>query len=357
MEQPNIEKNEKFSVIRSSSSWIEGAALLQLAQVSNFEHMDKCVGLPDLHPGKGAPVGAAFLSKNDYIYPYLIGGDIGCGMSVAVFPGLNSRQLNQSKMVKKIKKLEKTESQKFESDLGFVGGGNHFVEMQKVVDILIPGVIEKDDTLATIHSGSRGLGAYILNQYVSRNNSNCVEVSTELGQWYLGEHEKAIDWAKNNRAALLDKLSICLGEEAKEILDIHHNYLEKAPGMPGQWLHRKGAASSHNELAIIPGSRGDYSYLVRPKANSVSLDSIAHGAGRRWMRSNCKCMLEDKFSVQSLEKTKLGSVVICEDKDLIYEEAPQAYKKISQVIDDLLAFDLIEVVAIVAPVITYKTAN
>ena len=74
-------KMNKPIIIASDQSWIEGDAIAQLNHVAGLPGMEKAVGLPDLHPGKGIPVGAAFLSK-DIIYPHLVGNDIGCGMGL-----------------------------------------------------------------------------------------------------------------------------------------------------------------------------------------------------------------------------------------------------------------------------------
>ena len=122
------------------------------------------------------------------------------------------------------------------------------------------------------------------------------------------------------------------------------------------WLHRKGAAPADQGPVVIPGSRGSLSYLVRPKPdNKTALLSLAHGAGRKWKRSDAESRLSHRYRVADLQKTDLGGRVICEDKALIYEEAPQAYKDISQVISDLEAFGLIDIIATLKPVITYKT--
>jgi release factor H-coupled RctB family protein len=83
--------------------------------------------------------------------------------------------------------------------------------------------------------------------------------------------------------------------------------------------------------------------------------SLAHGAGRKWKRSDTKGNLSQRFKIEDLTKTALGSRVICEDKDLIYEEAPQAYKNIDIVIQDMVDAGLLEVIAVFRPVITYKT--
>jgi release factor H-coupled RctB family protein len=107
---------------------------------------------------------------------------------------------------------------------------------------------------------------------------------------------------------------------------------------------------------MIPGSRGTFSYLVNPIGDHYqNAYSLAHGAGRKWKRSDTKAHLSNRFKREDLIKTNLGSRVICEDKDLLYEEAPQAYKNIDIVIQDMVDAGLIEVIAVFRPVITYKT--
>ncbi len=105
----------------------------------------------------------------------------------------------------------------------------------------------------------------------------------------------------------------------------------------------------------MPGARGDYSWLVQPVASDISLHSLAHGAGRKWMRTECKGRLSAKFSPAQLARTGLGGRVICRDKQLIYEEAPQAYKSAQSVVDSLAQAGLIVPVARLRPVLTLKT--
>lgn len=351
----------KLNIIKTSNSWIEGSAVLQLQNSSNLEYMKYVCGMPDLHPGKGYPVGASFVSHSNYIYPYLIGSDIGCGMRLDILTDLTSDKIKLEKTKKQLMNLEKIKLPNIlqdDEEFGFVGGGNHFVEVLKIKEILIEqDYLNKNSCLLMSHSGSRGLGHQILSSYIDKNKSNPVNVNSDLGNWYLSKHEQAIIWAKKNRDFLSKKASFLLGTESKNILDIYHNFVEPYQEENDTFIHRKGAASSFNDLVVIPGSRGDYSYLVKPIASDISLFSLPHGAGRKWQRNNCKCMLEDKYSAKSLEKTNIGSFVICEDKDLLYEEAPQAYKKISSVINDCLEFNLLEVVAIMQPIVTYKFAK
>ncbi len=85
-----------------------------------------------------------------------------------------------------------------------------------------------------------------------------------------------------------------------------------------------------------------------------NLWSVAHGAGRKWIRSECRGRLRDYYRTGSLTRTKLGNYVICEDKELLYEESPQAYKNIESVIGDMVSFGLVRVIATFSPLVTYK---
>ena len=111
---------------------------------------------------------------------------------------------------------------------------------------------------------------------------------------------------------------------------------------------------------MIPGSRGSLSYLVKPRIdnlNQLALGgfSLAHGAGRKWKRSDARGRLENKFTAKDLLTTKFGGRVICKQRDLLYEEAGQAYKNIDVVISDMVEAGMIDVIASFKPLITYKT--
>ena len=121
------------------------------------------------------------------------------------------------------------------------------------------------------------------------------------------------------------------------------------------FLHRKGAAPSTEGAVVIPGSRGSIQLFGAAfTAITASAFSLAHGAGRKWARSDARGRLEKRFRAQDLTRTSLGSHVICEDKDLLFEEAPQAYKNIDIVIADMVNAGLAEVIAVLRPVVTYK---
>ena len=207
-----------------------------------------------------------------------------------------------------------------------------------------------------VHSGSRGLGEKLLRSHVDVHRDDSLKAGSEEAVRYLKAHDNCLNWARSNRELIatrfLSQLDSCVGYSG----DWCHNSITPVES-DGKtcFLHRKGATPSENDLIIIPGSRGACSYLVRPTGDqSSNLWSVAHGAGRKWNRSECEGRLREKYSADSMKKTKLGSYVICEDRDLLYEEAPQAYKNIDSVIADMVSFGLIKVVATFAPILTYK---
>ena len=356
-----------IKIIQSSKSWIEGAAVLQLERVAKLPGFVAVVGLPDLHPGKGFPIGAAFASE-EYIYPFLVGNDIGCGISFWQMD-LQRRKAKKEKLVKNLESLESQEvtglpdgETPYDSSLGTIGHGNHFAELQITEKIINYELfkqlgLDEDRVMMTVHSGSRGLGDATLRRYVDKHRDNGVPALSEDGSRYLREHTEALAWAVKNRGLIAERVLACLNATGVMVCDICHNSVIQTRVADRElWIHRKGAARSDQGVVMIPGSRGTLSYLVKPTENhEANLWSIAHGAGRKYGRNMIKDRLKGDVSKQQLRQTKLGSLVICDDSDLLFEESPEAYKNIEIVIDDLVQAGLIEVIASFRPIVTYKT--
>ena len=224
---------------------------------------------------------------------------------------------------------------------------------------MLPADFDADRLQLLVHSGSRGLGQQILRRHVEAYGHRGLAEGSEAAAAYLAEHQAAFEFARLNRRLIAARMLDRWRTEGECLLDVHHNFLEQTEiaGQTG-WLHRKGATPADKGLVMIPGSRGDYSYLVLPTQDcQISLNTLAHGAGRKWQRSECKGRLSHKYSVDSLCQTAFGSVVVCQDKALIFEEAPQAYKSIDSVISAMKNAGLIELVARFKPVLTYKTSG
>lgn len=358
----------------SAQSWIEGEAVRQLYATAQFDGVRLAVGFPDLHPGKGSPVGAAFVTEG-VIYPHLIGGDIGCGMA-----------LFKTDLVRRDAKLDRwaalrfnlehpwdefvdgflaehdLESTEFDPALGTIGGGNHFAELQTVEEILDVSAFRevglgKQQLVVLVHSGSRGLGESILRAHVEQHFGDGVEAESLAAEAYLRDQAFAVRWAKANRELIARRFVVTLGAEAECVWDGCHNSITRRESDGGDvWVHRKGAVTAESHFVLIPGSRGSFSYVVKPMGDGESHAwSLAHGAGRKWARSEARLRMRERFHSHQLVQTPLGGRVVCEERDLLYEEAPGAYKNIEAVIQDLVDAGLVSVIATLRPLLTYKT--
>jgi release factor H-coupled RctB family protein len=367
-------RGPKVRVVASASTWIEGEALRQLDATAQMDGMRLAVGMPDLHPGKGSPVGAAFLSEG-VIHPALVGSDIGCGMALHV-TSMPIRKIRPDRIAERLNGLdlpwpgdtaewlgaEGARSTPFDDALGTPGRGNHFLEAQKVHEILDRTVFDAlgldDERLhLLVHSGSRGLGDHILRKHSAKHGSSAVTVPGD-GDAYITEHDQAVAWARANRSLCAHRALAALGIEGKRVLDICHNSVTTAR-IDGCtfWLHRKGAAPADVGPVVIPGSRGDLSFVVMPMPDtSRSLWSLAHGAGRKIARHEARGKLREFYRREDLDRTIFGGRVVCGDEVLLWEEAPECYKDVAGVVDDLVAAGLVSIVASFEPVVTFKTS-
>jgi release factor H-coupled RctB family protein len=360
-------------VLASANNWIEGTAEQQLGKTAGLAGMRLAVGLPDLHPGKGSPIGAAF-AVEERLYPALVGNDIGCGVGLWQ-TSLRASKIRRESCADKLRRLDETwdgdagawlaergiAPSGFEHSLGTIGGGNHFAELQVIERVENAETFDRAGLTAEhlyllVHSGSRGFGEAILREHVERFRFEGLDSDSPEAAEYLARHDHARHWAEANRSLIAARVADRLGAQGQRRFDVCHNWIEQREvGGRDCWLHRKGAAPSTCGPLVIPGSRGAFSYLVLPvDASERSCYSLAHGAGRKWARTDSRARLEKRFTAKDLTRTDLGNHVICEDRELLFEEAPQAYKNITIVIDDLVREGLIQIVALLRPVLTYK---
>ncbi|CCE02027.1 RNA ligase RtcB family protein [Bradyrhizobium sp. STM 3809] len=349
----------------SSSSWIEGAAVRQLETVADIDGVRAVAGLPDLHPGKFGPVGCAILA--DHIHPAFVGSDAGCGMALYTLD-LAARRIRVDKAADRLRDIAKPYDgdiagelaahelapSGFDASLGTIGSGNHFCELQTVEQVFDETIgIDRDRACLLVHSGSRGLGHALLERHVAEGLKPLAPDSAE-GQAYLAAHDHALRWAQVNRSLIARRAAAALRCEVDPVCECSHNcVVHRGEGV----LHRKGAAPSDRGLVVVPGSRGALSYLVAPLATAPreALWSIAHGAGRKFDRSSMIGRVgATKSDRERLARNPFGGRVICEDRALLAEEAPEAYKPITGVIADLEAFGLARVVASFRPLVTVK---
>ncbi|MCP4669968.1 MAG: RtcB family protein [Desulfobacula sp.] len=352
---------------------IENGALQQAKNIANFPYAQQHVAvMPDAHQGYGMPIGGVLATK-EVIIPNAVGVDIGCGMC-AVKTDITDVTREQLKNIMAcireliplgMKRHKKAQKRSLMPDLPFgsivkreygnalkqlgtLGGGNHFIELQR------------DETgfiWLMIHSGSRNLGHTVATHYnrlaVKENSKKRCAVpknwqlayfktSSSFGKEYLTEMQYCVEFALANRKLMMtrvmqimsEQLNIPSGSSAPvnfgSMINIAHNYASKEKHFGKKvYVHRKGATSARkDELGIIPGSQGTCSYIVRGKGNKDSFTSCSHGAGRIMSRSRARKILDLKTEKLKLEK--LGIIhAVRHAKDL--DEASSAYKNIDAV--------------------------
>ncbi|MEP3640045.1 MAG: RNA ligase RtcB family protein [Paracoccaceae bacterium] len=346
----------------TTAAWIEGRAEHQLEQVAGWSGVRKIAAFPDLHPGKYGPVGCAILA--DRVFPQLIGNDIGCGMSLFQLD-LPLRKFKMEKALRRIRVLNEPvpddtgcrleevglQSDLFPTSLGTIGGGNHFCEVQTLVDCEADLGLDKTTTYLLVHSGSRGFGNAILGS-VPQGAYSGMDPDDQATADYVQGHDNAVLWASLNRQIIAERAAEALRGDLQMIVDAPHNLLSR--DCDG-WLHRKGAASDVSRLVPLAGSRATPSYLLRSMHHPDALMSTAHGAGRRYDRSSMYGRVRSKRSdIEAMQRTPFGGRVLCEDRDLLIEEAPLAYKSAQSVVADLDTMEAAKSVAKFHPLLTFK---
>jgi len=372
---------------------IEDGAMGQARNLANLPFVYKHIAvMPDAHFGYGMPIGGV-IATEDVIIPNAVGVDIGCGMC-ALKTSLTDISTNKLKTILsgirkyiplgfKHHKQKQNKSRMPKAGLGFqlsdfsivskeytnaltqlgtLGGGNHFIEIQKGSDGYI---------WIMVHSGSRNLGFKVANYYNrlaidlnSRWGSSIPQkwqlaflpLSSEAGRTYQAEMQFCIDFALANRKLMMERiqevfLAVASPVSFSSFINIAHNYAAMEKHYHKNVIvHRKGATSAREgEIGIIPGSQGTPSYIVRGRGNSESFESCSHGAGRKMGRREARRRLDFQAEVKKLEDQDiLHSIRHKNDLD----EAAGAYKDIDQVIENQI--DLVEVIVTLHPLAVVK---
>lgn len=373
----------------------EEECLRQATNLANFPYAFKHVCLmPDTHVGFGMPIGgvAALL---EVVVPNMVGVDIGCGMR-AVKTSLKEVSTSEIKEILKVIRNQiplgfkhhqkdtlptfsllppilskipginqlpvvQSEEKYLLAQLGTLGGGNHFIEIQKGDDGYI---------WFMLHSGSRNLGLKVANFYnkeaIKLNERLKSEVPKEwqlaflplnsnLGQNYLAEMNYCLEFAKANRLVMSNRIKDAFLEikpcQFLQEIDIHHNYAHIEEHFDKLVVvHRKGATSAaRDEIGIIPGSQGTASYIVSGLGNTLSFTSCSHGAGRVMGREEAKRKLNLENEKKKLDD--LGIIHAIRTRTSL-EEAPSAYKNIDTVMEEQK--DLVSILIKLMPLAVVK---
>ena len=339
--------------------------------------------MPDAHSGYGLPIGGVLATENNAVIPYGVGVDIGCRMCLSILPISGSEfkkyeksfekaiientifgagghwatavdhEVIDSPLFNEINVLKNLQ-QKAAYQLGTSGSGNHFVEFGIVSfenDDAALGIAAGEYVALLSHSGSRGLGANIAKYYtnIAMDKRKLPREAQHLAWLLLDEADGAEYWAAMNLAG--DYASAChheihrriikqLGSSVKARIENHHNFAWKEHLSDGREVivHRKGATpASLGDMGIIPGSMTAPGFIVRGKGELASLNSAAHGAGRKMSRRRAK----ESITQNEMKRMLRDNGVTLIDGGL--DEAPHAYKDIESVMLSQKA--LVDVVA------------
>lgn len=372
-----------------SEAQMEESCMEQAVHLAKLPFVHKWVSLmPDTHTGMGMPIGGVIAAKG-VIIPNAVGVDIGCGMIFApmnvkleqiqdIMTGNGSliqliigdilrnvpvgferhRQEQPSLTLDRAK--EQMELYKAEPGLlpliddgyfqvGTLGGGNHFIELQ----------MDEDGYLGImIHSGSRHLGKaicdYFHNQARKLNQRwyskvpdeyrlAFLPVDTAEGKQYIRWMNLALDYAYENRQRMMERVMEIVAKQVEkhagipvefgEAINCHHNYaaIENHYG-ENLWVHRKGATRVRKgEIAVIPGAMGSYSYVVEGLGNPESFCSSSHGAGRAYSRKGAMEAFSTEQVILDLRERQV--VLGKRKKNDVAEECRFAYKDIDMVME------------------------
>jgi len=367
---------------------LEEGAMSQLRNLANlpfaFHHI---AVMPDSHQGYGMPIGGVLAAKG-VIIPNAVGVDIGCGMCAmrssletidretlkkimgqirAAIPiGFNHHKERQDNAYMPGKRFERgavceREYRHATFQIGTLGGGNHFIEIQKGSDGAV---------WVMVHSGSRNLGKQVADHYnriastLNMKQGSPVSPAHQLaylpeqseeGQDYIREMNYCVEFAFGNRKLMMEQIAECFTRNIacsfEPLINIAHNYARKERHFGQEvWVHRKGATSAQaGETGIIPGSQGAKSYIVTGKGNPESFESCSHGAGRKMGRKEARRSLDLQAEIQKMEAQGIVHGIRSAHE---LDEAPGAYKDIAEVMKQQA--DLVEIMVELSPLAAVK---
>ena len=414
-------------------------SLEQLVNVATLPDIQKyALAMPDVHEGYGFPVGgvAAFDAQTGVISPGGIGYDINCGvrllrsdltrdeitsglekLATAIYEevpsgmGRGGRLKLSEKLFDEVlesgakravemgygtvEDLENLESRgaldnadaslvsshakaRGRDQLGTLGAGNHFVEVDEVETVFDEESakkmgIFKNQIVVLIHTGSRGLGHQIATDYIRimaqamrkygiilpDRELACAPFQSKEGQDYFKAMSAGANFAWANRQLITHEVRKAwrdvLGESGGElsvVYDVAHNIAKIEDGLI---VHRKGATRAFpGQPVLIPGSMGTASYVLlgQSKALEESFGSSCHGAGRRISRTQAKREIRGADLKASLAKR--GIAVRAGSLSGLAEEAPEAYKDIDEVVEVVHRAGIAKKVARLKPIAVIK---
>ena len=362
-------KNEEYA--------IEDYARAQLQMICDHPSAEgsKIRVMPDVHPGKVGTVGLTMTVGNS-ILPSLVGVDIGCGMTLVKFKAKNIEFQQLDTVIRdqvpsgcRIREKEHKYADRIDLEelccykninarkairsIGTLGGGNHFIEVDK----------DEEGTLyLIIHSGSRHLGMEVADYYLrTGQKENQMKkqggyasyemtcLSGNLMEDYLHDLEIMQEFARINREAMAESIMKGMKWKAEEEFTCIHNYVDFSdPDVP---VLRKGAISAkEGERVIIPINMRDGVILATGLGNSDWNQSAPHGSGRVFRRTD----VDSHYTVSEFKKTMKGIYSSCIGKDTL-DEAPFAYRTLDDIRD--VIGETVRIDKILKPVYNFKAGG
>jgi tRNA-splicing ligase RtcB len=375
--------------------WLDEPEEGALLQARNLANLPFAVGhiclMPDTHKGYGMPIGGV-LATDNVIVPNAVGVDIGCGMCAVktniLADGLTRKQISTIMYGIKdliplglkrhkeyqdgslmppssnIDKMTVVKSQYLAAmkQIGTLGGGNHFIELQRSHDGFF---------WLMIHSGSRNFGLQVAEHYnniakkLNAQYFSSVDPKIDLAflpfsaneaNIYYKEMQYCTEFAFANRKLMMERIQSVVdttlsGVKYEPLINIAHNYAAWEEHFGKKVIvHRKGATSAKaGEIGIIPGSQGTKSYIVEGLGNPESFMSCSHGAGRAMSRSAAIRDLDLTEEIRKLDR--MGIIHSIRNKNDL-EEASSAYKDIEQVMT--FQSDLVKILVELSPLAVIK---
>lgn len=350
---------------------VEDYALAQVKMICDNETADGstiCM-MPDIHPGRIAPIGLS-MTITDKVIPQLLGVDIGCGMtcvklnkSKAEFQkldrvirenipsGFNIRKephhMAEDFSYEGLQCLRHINRQKADRSLGTLGGGNHFIELDRSDD---------GSLYLVVHTGSRHLGEEVA-EYYTKLAYTCLKEQGREVPYYMsyleGENKAAYledvqtiqCYAELNRQIIVREILKGMKWKAAEQFSVSHNYLDDSG------ILRKGSISAKKgERVVIPANMRDGIILGIGKGNVAWNYSAPHGSGRKLKRDDVK----NQYTVSEFKKEMKGIYSSCVSADTL-DEAPFAYRPITEIVQQIK--DTIEITGILKPVYNFKAGS
>lgn len=363
-----LEIKGKYNIAKVFIDEIENEAKSQILELCNQEFVKDSIIriMPDVHVGIGCTIGTT-MTISDKVVPNLVGVDIGCGMETI---RLKQRKIDLDKLDRLIYRqipsgfeIRKTlhdyleyinldslickdfmNIKRAKLSIGTLGGGNHFIEVNK----------DEDDNLyLVVHSGSRHLGKQVCDHYQKLASKEKPHLPRQLAYLdgenfhnYLHDMRLVQEYAIYNRKAMVDEIITNMGFDIEDQFTTIHNYINL-----NDMILRKGAISAYkDEKVLIPINMRDGSLLCIGKGNSDWNYSAPHGAGRVMSRRKAKSTI----SLDEFKKTMVGVYSTSVTKKTI-DECALAYKPIEEIIANIQ--DTVEILDIIRPIYNFKAKD